>query len=479
MSKNNIPELLQVAIQAHTAGDNSVAEKYYMMILDKQSDHPDACHNLGILLAKTNTERALLLLKTALEKKPNHGQFWVSYIEVLILAKQKAEAINTLSKGMQIGLKGERVDQLAQQLGVDESSGSEPGVDDVLHLYNGNNFDGVLEKGISLLERDPNNEILLNVLGATYQKLGRLDSAVEHYTKALTINPRNYDIKNNLGLALKDLGRLEEAALYLDEVLRDNPNYADAYINLGLIYLNSNKFREAVPLYEKYLEIVPDAYGVRINLGLSLNEIGRTKEALEQFDMVLKESPISHEAYYNKGGALLKCDEFDAAADTLKSAILLAPDLFLAYYNLAKSLSNQQKVKAEATTLKYATKLVQNYPDLWNNLALNQEKQRDRYGCIYSFKKALILDPTDPKPASNLSGVFFRLQNSGESLKQILRALSIDPMNQLFQDQYVYSASQAAIGEGNLHKATLVRSKLGVITFDLDNGITLSDGGRK
>jgi len=113
----SIEQALLQAVEAHRAGKLHDAQNLYRSILAAQPQHPDANHNLGILVASLNKpDIALPLFKTALEANPSQSQFWLSYIDALIKAKQFDNARNVLSQGKKAGLAGERVDALESQL---------------------------------------------------------------------------------------------------------------------------------------------------------------------------------------------------------------------------------------------------------------------------------------------------------------------------------------------------------------------------
>ena len=112
-----IEQALQKAVEAHKAGKLQDAESLYRAILQAQPNHPDANHNLGVLAVSVNkSEAALPLFKTALEANPNQEQFWLSYVDALVKAKQFEDAKNLLEQGKKRGLAGERVDELEAQL---------------------------------------------------------------------------------------------------------------------------------------------------------------------------------------------------------------------------------------------------------------------------------------------------------------------------------------------------------------------------
>jgi O-methyltransferase len=109
----DLTETLQQAITHHKAGELVDAEQLYRSILNEQASHPDANHNLGIILKQGDqTEASVTFFKTALDANPNQGQFWISYIDALIHLGRLDAARSIIEQGQSMGLKGEIVDQL-------------------------------------------------------------------------------------------------------------------------------------------------------------------------------------------------------------------------------------------------------------------------------------------------------------------------------------------------------------------------------
>ena len=64
----SVNETLKLGIEAQKAGKYQEAERFYRGILNSQSNHPVANHNLGILaLRKRKLNSALLYFKTAIK----------------------------------------------------------------------------------------------------------------------------------------------------------------------------------------------------------------------------------------------------------------------------------------------------------------------------------------------------------------------------------------------------------------------------
>lgn len=136
-----------------------------------------------------------------------------------------------------------------------------------------------------------NPEIEFN-MGGTYEKMGELDKAVEHYRRAAELKPDFYDawiaaadilgkreqwaeaaaaMKKGLDLKATDpialfnysvyaqnAGDLESAKWGLEKTLEVDPGRALAHYQLGLIAVNEGENEAAVAHLEKFLELAPD-----------------------------------------------------------------------------------------------------------------------------------------------------------------------------------------------------------------------------
>ena len=98
-------ELLARGSTLHEAGDILSAEADYMQILQDQPNHPEANHNLAILLSlQGNLEGALDHLKICLNANPNVNLFWATYIDILIKLGRISDAKTLLISAKDNGL---------------------------------------------------------------------------------------------------------------------------------------------------------------------------------------------------------------------------------------------------------------------------------------------------------------------------------------------------------------------------------------
>ena len=109
-------EALEKAVEAHKAGKIQEADRLYTGILTAQPKHPDANHNMGVLsISVGKLEESLPFFKTALEANSSKGQYWLSFINVLIKLNRMPDAKAAFDRAKNHGANSAAFDQLAQK----------------------------------------------------------------------------------------------------------------------------------------------------------------------------------------------------------------------------------------------------------------------------------------------------------------------------------------------------------------------------
>ena len=278
---SSVDQILQQGIEAHKAGKAQDAERLYRAILQEQPTHPDANYNLGVLaVGDGKPELSLHHFKIALEADPNHAQYWLSMIDTLIKVGQIDNAKKVLQQGQGMGLKGEKVDQLAKQLGAEvkpvlphpAGATSTEQMEALIGLYNQGHFEAVIKQASNLVEQFPQSIVLFNLLGAANAGLRRFDRAIESYNRALQIEPNSADSHYNLANALQEKGDLTAAIASYHRALQFQPDSVEAHNNLGAAYIEKGDLTAAIECYNRALQIKPDAAEAHHNLGNALQD---------------------------------------------------------------------------------------------------------------------------------------------------------------------------------------------------------------
>lgn len=142
---------------------------------------------------------------------------------------------------------------------------------------------------LSSVEKNDNSLLLHNLLGQKFKDEGKLDSAIEHFSKAAAINPT-----------------------------------ASTYFSLARIYEAQNKPELVVANYQKSLELNPYVPLTYINFGVYFIRHNNVDEGVRILNLAIDRKVESPEVYYNLSVVYQKSDK-PKAIEYLKKAINLDP----------------------------------------------------------------------------------------------------------------------------------------------------------
>ena len=343
-----VEQTLQQAITAHKEGKLEDAQRLYTTILRAQPAHPDASHNLGVLLVSVNKVKlALPLFKTALEANPKIEQFWLSYIDALMKESQFTKAKKILEKAKKKGLALEKLIVLEAQLTsinepekVGDLSPSQEQLSNLLDHYQNGQSHNAEKLAISLTKKFPKHQFGWKVLGAVMKKTGRVSESLVASQKSVQINPQDAEAHNNIGNTLKELGRLDEAEVCYKHAIALKPNSAMAHSNLGSVLHDLGRLEEAKASCKQAIAIKPDYARGHSNLANTLKELGRLNEAEAAYRQSIELQPDYAISHNNLGVTLQELGRFEDAIASHKKAISLTPDYSEAYNDLGIALLN-------------------------------------------------------------------------------------------------------------------------------------------
>ena len=111
-------EALNIAIDAQKNGRISDAEQIYLDILLNFPSHPDALHNLGVLvLNKGDKQKARNYFSRSIAANPKVKQFWLSYLNLLIDSGNLEKAKEVFDQAEYIGITNDPFVNIRRALG--------------------------------------------------------------------------------------------------------------------------------------------------------------------------------------------------------------------------------------------------------------------------------------------------------------------------------------------------------------------------
>jgi protein O-mannosyl-transferase len=210
-----------------------------------------------------------------------------------------------------------------------------------------------------VLTKSPQNYRAYNNLGFALYHQGRVEEAIQTYSKALQINSDFALAKNNLATALLHLGRSDEAIEYLKEAVRRKPRYVGAHNNLGVALATRERFEEAVHCFSRALSL----------------------------------EPYSAEAHNGLANVFASQGRFEEAVDHWKKAIEIKPGYAAPHYNLGIVLQKEGELREAERHFREAIKAKRDYAEAHSKLALLMAQKRDWNTALDHFAEALKIKP--------------------------------------------------------------------------------------
>ena len=462
-----IEQALKQAIEAHKAGKLQEAEVLYRAILQAKPKHPDANHNLGVLaVSMGKSEAALPLFKTALEANPKQGQFWISYIDALIRAKQLANAKSVIEQGKKLGLAGEQIDLLETQINVSydnldcrklEDSELSPAIEfreagkyseaeDWLNRFlvlNSSHAEAlsllsqvyILNKKMVMAEGVLSKAILINSdLPSVQRNQARLLLAQSKPMEALAKAQFGYQQSNEdpetwvvlaacLGANQKD----QEALALIEKALKARPSYAEAFGNRALIRLRGKDITGAIKDIEAALTLKPHLASLWGLLGSLRKQDNNLSGAIEALENAHRQEPTNVAYMVELGDFLRQGGKVMEAISILEGATKIAPKNANAWTNLGVVFQQEGRIDDSKKAYEKALALNSILPEISNNLGVMAYQAKDWKLALQYFEQALKLKQDFTEAQYNLGTTLVELDRFVDAEASFIKALALKP----------------------------------------------------
>jgi tetratricopeptide (TPR) repeat protein len=463
-----VEQALQEAVEVHKAGKLKDAAALYSAILQISPKHPDANHNLGVMAASLNkSEVAISHFKVALEANPTQRQFWLSYIDALIIDKQFDQARNILEQGKKRGFTGDKIDTLEKQLAsisqnqikqsilkiksttsskknkmilskkeinnitqinlINKKSPPQIEINILLEYYKEGRYNLALDVAKTLTKQYPKYPFVWKVLGALFIRLGRLQESLIAHQKVLEITPNDAELYSNLGITLKKLGRLADAEVNYKKALALKADYTEAHINLGNTLIELGRLDEAETSYKTAIAINPLLSEAHSNLGNVLHKLRRLEEAEASYKKALAINADYTEAHINLGNTLIELGRLEEAETSYKKAIAIKPNSAEAHSNLGATMKELGKLEEAETYYKKAIDIKKDYAQAHTNLGNIMKELGRLEEAETSYKNAITINPDYAEAHSNLGNILQEQDRLTEAEASYARAISLKP----------------------------------------------------
>ena len=138
----------------------------------------------------------------------------------------------------------------------------------------------------TLLQKNPNNAMLLARLGDSYRKTDAAQS-LDFYRRAIQIDPSNADYATGYSSALVQNRRFAEAVNILRQVIAKFPDHYAAHANLATAFYSLKAFNEALAEYKWLAKARPELTVTHYFIATAHDNLGEYEEALTSYELFL------------------------------------------------------------------------------------------------------------------------------------------------------------------------------------------------
>ena len=254
------------AMQLQMSGRLDLAEQLYRAILQSAPQHAAANYCFGMLQVQLRRPSdALPYLKAALEAQLQIPDYWLGYLEALVLLGRHDAARNILALGRRQGLAGPAADEFERRLQANPTPAVSPvkptkttrktlrerrrelrrHETELLALVGQNKKTEATALARSMTERFPDSGLGWKILGAFMPQGDQVEDAIAAMRTAVRLLPGDAEAHVNLGITLARTKRPKEGEGYLLKAIELDPSLAAAYFRLAVAYELQSRYAEA------------------------------------------------------------------------------------------------------------------------------------------------------------------------------------------------------------------------------------------
>ena len=218
--------------------------------------------------------------RAAIELDPNNVDAHLMLGRIYISQRDNPAAISEFNKVLQ--LKSDHPDahfHLAQMYANSEST-----------------WDQAIEHGLLVLEADPKNDEIREMLARVYSAREEYDQAAKHYHILAENNPDDYEYLYQYALHLSYAGQYTKAIEQFQKLVEKDPNDTKVRLEMGMAFLAMGQYTDAIANLEFVTEQDPWEIRARYGLARSFKKNGQVNDAIREYKRILVINPTDKEA---------------------------------------------------------------------------------------------------------------------------------------------------------------------------------------
>jgi tetratricopeptide (TPR) repeat protein len=191
-------------------------------------------------------------------------------------------------------------------------------------------FCGLLVSGCA---ESPESPEVLVARGHLMESRGKLDDAVDAYTRALARRPDDATIYYDRGVAFGRQGRWDDAIADYTRAIEHDAGMAKAYNNRAAAHAHERRFEAAVADFSKSISLDSKSALSFRNRGLAYHDLGQVAPSIEDYTVAIRLDPNDFENRFERGNVYLDAGDYQKALADYDQAVILDPKQASAWRN--------------------------------------------------------------------------------------------------------------------------------------------------
>ncbi|MHC4625061.1 MAG: tetratricopeptide repeat protein [Planctomycetota bacterium] len=242
-------------------------------------------------------------------------------------------------------------------------------------------------------------------VGDSLYKRGRVEEAIEAYSRAVALRGDYVEAYHNMALLLVQQSKIPEAITNFNTALKLDPENSDVHKDLGMALSLQGQSDKAIGHYRKAIELDAGNAKAHSYLGLALAAQGSLDEAIRHYLVALRLEPEDAEVHYSLGVALQLQGKPAEATKEYAEALRLNPDLFNAHSNLGVIYATQGKLDLAVDHFSEAIRIKPDSAGAYCHLGIALQSQGKTDKAAEAFRKALAIDPDNRQARAALDRI--------------------------------------------------------------------------
>lgn len=316
-------------------------------------------------------------------------------------------------------------------------------------LYDEDKFEQALKVYSDMLLYSTDSDLYVK-MGNCFEKLGKPQTAIEYWEKAIEVDPMNSNAFINIGNYYYQKNKIEKAISYWFASLLSMPEEPTSNLNLAVAYSLKGFHTESFIYYDRYLKFAQDKTSPKylsikakmdknkklgndyLKLGVQYQSYNDNKSALKCYMRAAKYCPVYSKIHLNIGSIYYAEKNYEESVKHWTNALYLDPhypkiinnlavsydlmkkfDYAYCYYSrYSKYIANKQMEIDKVTTRCHKIKPVLNANPYLITNHLEAAKQAfsecNYFKALNEFKNYIILEPSEQQ---NYIDLIIKIEN--------------------------------------------------------------------